>query len=542
MLNSPVALRAKSNKQSCQQKIKKQKHVTTNLDLSRKDFWRERGEALKPKLKHWIVKPIEAVTIYESSEAWQKCKTEPIWQSQDLNKRLWQSGDSFILDFGETLVGKIKLNLCPGKGIHNGAPIRLSLIAGELPYDVDKEPDSYSGGLSRAWLQDETVNIDILPGEYILPRRYSLRYLKIKIISEPRCSIKFTDISIIAEGVEEHIPEPLEQWDEQLANIDNAGLRTLRNCMQDFFEDGPKRDRRLWLGDLRLQALVNAVSFKRFDQVERSIWLLAGGVFEDGMVPGAIFLYDKPVGGNRVIDYSLLFTPMLLEHVQFSDNKEIGRELFELAAFQFSFLRPYIDNKHILHDPGKWWTFIDHCKPLDRQMPLQAIYIYCLKALIKLAQLLGGDERIPEWQEEANAMARAVRKYHFDPKTCMIFSGPKQQQSSATIAWMIAAEVLTKAEGKRALETLENTSEAILPNSPYLQHYLLNAYFKCGENAKVEAMIRNYWGAMVNYGADTFWEIFRPGEDFFSPYGDVRNNSSCHAWSCTPSYFLRNLK
>ena len=39
-------------------------------------------------------------------------------------------------------------------------------------------------------------------------------------------------------------------------------VRTLRDCMQSFFEDGPKRDRRLWLGDMRLQALVNYDTFK----------------------------------------------------------------------------------------------------------------------------------------------------------------------------------------------------------------------------------------------------------------------------------------
>jgi hypothetical protein len=311
--------------------------------------------------------------------------------------------------------------------------------------------------------------------------------------------------------------------------------------MQDFLEDGPKRDRRLWLGDLRLQALVNAVSFKRFDQVERAIWLLAGAVFEDGMVPGAMFLYPIPAGSSRVIDYSLLFSPLLLEHVQFSGNQEIGQELFELAAHQFNFLRPHIDRNYILHDPGKWWTFVDHCKPLDRQMPLQAIYIYSLKALTKLARLLGGDKRISSWEEEVCKMTNAVRKYHFDRESCAVFSGPEKQLSCATIAWMILADVLTRDEGKRALQTLEKTPEAVQPNSPYLQHYLLNAYFQCGETAKAEAMIRNYWGAMVNYGADTFWEVFRPGEDFFSPYGDIRNNSSCHAWSCTPSYFLRNF-
>ena len=51
---------------------------------------------------------------------------------------------------------------------------------------LDNEPDTYSGGLSRAWLQDETVNFDNIPAEYILPRRYSLREIisNLKHLSE----------------------------------------------------------------------------------------------------------------------------------------------------------------------------------------------------------------------------------------------------------------------------------------------------------------------------------------------------------------------
>lgn len=49
----------------------------------------------------------------------------------------------------------------------------------------------------------------------------------------------------------------------------------------------------------------------------------------------------------------------------------------------------------------------------------------------------------------------------------------------------------------------------------------------------------SYWGGMVKAGADTFWECFDANNPKASPYGDVRNNSFCHAWSCTPSYLLR---
>ncbi len=40
-------------------------------------------------------------------------------------------------------------------------------------------------------------------------------------------------------------------------------------------------------------------------------------------------------------------------------------------------------------------------------------------------------------------------------------------------------------------------------------------------------------------GADTFWECFDAADPRCSPYGDVRNNSFCHAWSCSPSWLLR---
>lgn len=46
-------------------------------------------------------------------------------------------------------------------------------------------------------------------------------------------------------------------------------------------------------------------------------------------------------------------------------------------------------------------------------------------------------------------------------------------------------------------------------------------------------------GGMITAGADTFWECFDVDNAMASPYGDVRNNSFCRAWSCTPSYLLR---
>ena len=54
--------------------------------------------------------------------------------------------------------------------------------------------------------------------------------------------------------------------------------------MQDVFEDGPKRDRRLWIGDLRLQARTNYATFKNYDLVKRCMYLFAGLTRADGKI------------------------------------------------------------------------------------------------------------------------------------------------------------------------------------------------------------------------------------------------------------------
>ncbi len=53
--------------------------------------------------------------------------------------------------------------------------------------------------------------------------------------------------------------------------------------------------------------------------------------------------------------------------------------------------------------------------------------------------------------------------------------------------------------------------------------------------APVFARQMHYWGGMLKHGADTFWQVYVPGDDRRSRYGSHLMNSYCHAWSCTPT-------
>ena len=80
---------------------------------------------------------------------------------------------------------------------------------------------------------------------------------------------------------------------------------------------------------------------------------------------------------------------------------------------------------------------------------------------------------------------------------------------------------------------------AVKPVTPYMHHYVVEALLAAGLRDDATRLMQSYWGGMIQKGADTFWEVYLPDDDYASPYGSHLINSYCHAWSCTPTYLLR---
>src|SRR5690606_16148080 len=89
------------------------------------------------------------------------------------------------------------------------------------------------------------------------------------------------------------------------------------------------------------------------------------------------------------------------------------------------------------------------------------------------------------------------------------------------------------------MDRLFRESPAIKLSTPYMYHHLIEALITCGQKEKALEQMRTYWGGMMEDGADTFWELYNPTDKKLSPYGSNLINSYCHAWSCTPAYFIR---
>ncbi|MCQ5089399.1 hypothetical protein NE475_14185 [Ruthenibacterium lactatiformans] len=439
---------------------------------------------------------------------------------------------------GEHLVGYVTLTLGV-TGQHPDAPAWLQLRFAERRCELDEKAEHYHGWISPAWIQQEQLHVDVLPTTIRLPRRYAFRYLQIEALAGSdhwKVTVERIDCETVSSADWTVLPA-YKTEDAELQRLDKIACKTLHDCMQQVFEDGPKRDRRLWLGDLRLQALANYETFRQYDLVKRCLYLFAGSTLSDGQIGAGMFTAPRvQVDMAPMFDYSLLFVPTLLDY--FNATKDTGtlRELWPTALEQIRLASRRFDEQNIVRDGMVLgWCFIDWNLQLNRQASAQGVYLYCVRAAEHLAAYLN-DRQTEAWLCEEYAQKRsAAEKVLYAPSQGLFVSGKERQVSWASQIWM----VLGGAADAQVLDAVAKWDNAIGITTPYLYHHYVQALLDTGRRAQALNAIREYWGSMAKSCADTFWELYRPDAPDASPYGGTLVNSYCHAWSCGPAYFLR---
>lgn len=500
------------------------------------------AENSKPKLFVSKRRPIAVVKTCKDSKQFQGWGMESLGSPDLVIGVLQPQSTEFVLDFGEHVVGNLFFKVGLGDYAAD-APLRIKLIFAEVPSEIAEDFDPFSGELSRSWLQDEIITIDEVPCEYTTPRRYAFRYLKIQITkASPYHQIKFEDIACITitSADFQQLSSKAKKLPSEWQKIDEVSLRTLANCMHTVFEDGPKRDRRLWAGDLRLQALANYETFQNNQLVKRCLYLFAGLADSNGKVMSDLYERPKARRGNTyLMDYGALFPVILFDYFKATNDRKTADDLWSVALHQFDFITCFVNESGLFVEPEKIRIFIDWCVPLQRQASMHAVLIYSLRRIIWLANEIGQEKSVGAHIELLKKMQISARQNFWDSKNFLCVSGKEKQVSWANWAWMTLAEVITPDEACQSYQSLLRQKDAVKPNGPYLYHHVVDALFCCGLKDDAKTLLKDYWGGMIAKGATTFWEVYHPNDDLLSPYNSHHLNSYCHAWSCTPTYFIR---
>lgn len=511
-----------------------------------RDGWLDKAELYKPKLVTTTKYPKQIVKMEKDQNAYQGWKTIPAGEVEKLYKSSFKDNAGVIVDFGEHMTGHFSFSLSPFSGVPD-APARFKFTFGEVPSEIMTSFDLFptGGSLSRAWLQDETVTATAVPSTITIPRRLSFRYVKIELVGAPNYDFSISKMSCDAVTSASNRPDELpESVDPIIRNIDKVGMNTLKECMQTVYEDGPKRDQRLWIGDLYLESLGNNYSFKQFDLTKRCFYLLAGLSSEEGYLMGCVYenMDLRPYQNLFLYEYGLLFGVTLKDYLLASEDRQTVEELWPVAKKQLDIVRKYLKDDGMMDFEKanrEWWIFFDWKDGLYKEAAFQGFNIFALKNTYELAKLLGKEKEVSDLPALIKRMTSAAKKNMYDKKTGLFVGTKDKQVSYASQLWMILGGVPTKQEGQKALKALLTTPDVCRPGTPYLYHYYIESLIECGLKEEAKAAVIDYWGGMVQKGADTFWEAYDPQNDYITPYNFHPMNSYCHAWSCTPVYFIR---
>ncbi len=509
-----------------------------------RELWLQKAEENLPQLIITENKPIGVVEIVKNEQSFQHWEVKFSDSMESFYTSAFNKTKPTIIDFGQHLTGYFTFAIIP-TSVTPDAPLRLKFTFGEVPSELAEPFEPFTGSLSRAWLQDEVVTVMNLPDTLTISRRLSFRFVKIELIAAPSYDFHLSDLTCMAVTSAKKTPLAIsDSADEIIKKIDRVGLETLKECMQTVFEDGPKRDQRLWIGDLYLQAMSNNYSFEQQDLTRRCLYLLAGLSHPNGYLHPCIYERPKPHGDERLflLEYALLFNATLKDYYFATNDLQTVLDLWPVAKKQLDIVYNYLLDDGLMDFEKanrEWWIFIDWRQELHKEVALQGVSIFALQETFRLADAIGKNEEVKELPALIKKMQYAARKNYYDKKIGFFIGKLNHQISYASQIWMVLSEVATVKEAQKALLNLPDAEQVCIPGTPYLYHYYIQSLINSGLQSEAKQKLTAYWGDMISQGADTFWEAYDPNNDFLSPYNFHPLNSYCHAWSCTPVYFIR---
>ncbi len=375
--------------------------------------WLEKAEEYKPTLSKEIIEPVGIIELVKDDSAFQGWSVKQVMSVKKVYETSFNELNTIIVDFGNHYTGYFSMNFHTLRGTPDG-PLRFKLTFAEVPAELAEPFDPYPGALSRAWLQDEVMTVTDALSEAKLERRISGRYMKLELMGSSRFfDFAISQMQFTAVTSAKKTPEPIAQSaDDIIKKIDEVGLNTLKECMQTVYEDGPKRDQRLWIGDLYLESIANVVSFQNHDLTKRCLYLLAGLADERGIVHGTVFETPEPhpQSGQFLFDYALLYNVALKEYLVATNDTETALELFPVAKRQIEIINDYIQADGLLdfEKAGReWWLFFDWKDGLNKNAAVQGLSIFALTETYKLAELLNRRDELKEVPDLIKKMKKA---------------------------------------------------------------------------------------------------------------------------------------
>lgn len=310
---------------------------------------------------------------------------------------------------------------------------------------------------------------------------------------------------------------------ERLNEIFYTAAYTCHMCIQNYIVDGIKRDRLVWVGDMHPEILTIRSVFGNIAVVEETIRFVRNNT-------------PLPNWMNGFPTYSIWWLIIVYDWYLYSGNLHF---LEDNRSYVLGLTEQLLQHIHDDGDDELPWYFFDwpcHEKP-QGQSGSRALMVVGLQACENLARLYEHEGLAESCAKKRKAMLSTKADSY----------GAKQVIAMLSLAgW--------HDEKKASQEILENGAKGW---STFMSYYLLKAAGR-GDMNKTLSALEEYYGAMLDKGATTFWEDFdlswvenasRIDEIVAEGKKDIHGDcgaycyqgyrhSLCHGWSSGPTAFL----
>lgn len=461
-----------------------------------------------------------------------------------------------LLDFDLEVVGGLELSLsCAAK-----ARVRID-------YEEEAELAKRREPLACNWYTLVTDEYEVEAGEHTLISRgrRGFRFVNISVTSEEDVTLHF----VRAKNGTWKIRDlgAFRCSDDRLNRIWDISAATAKACMQDFYEDGVKRDGLLWLGDYRITALSAYYVTGDASLAKRSLYMMRDSQYECGGIPacaargggeqhhredGISYMPRIPGDGQNkwiILNYMCDYILGIEEYVRFTGDEAILPEFMESAEKAAKFLLTLID----LEEPGNWYiddykakrddygfnyTILIDCgmnpkSAFESKGAFLLDYYASLGALSRLAKIVN-DEALSAWCEALAERLDAHITAHYREPLHGQFTDNKKQKFVDISQYVTPYAILA---GKEDPIGLVRMMRSVMPCLGFSMAWRIETEFMTGNAKEALRDIRSAWGKMLDYDSRTCWERLDVPEMNATHYYDAIG-SFCHGWTSGPTWQL----
>lgn len=431
---------------------------------------------------------------------------------------------SVLLDFGTELYGGIEIAAAiRGEKKPIKVRVRLGESVSEAMSDaIDNSHPGMQSATNEHSLRDFTLEIPWLGT--VETGNSGFRFVRIDLLDK-EVELPLRSVRAIARYRDIPYLGSFKSSDERLNKIWETGAYTVHLNMQDYLWDGIKRDRLVWVGDMHPEVMTINSVFGDNEVIRKSLDFAR----DTTPLPGWM---------NGISSYSLWWIIIHRDlYLHQGDMAYLKEQQTYLKALIQQITGRVSNGKENL-DGGRFldWPTSENKNAIHSG--LQALTIMSLKASEDIADWLK-DQQLKRMSQTCLS---SMKKYV-----------PPHRNNKQAAALLSIANVISPS----------SASEVILKDgatdfATFYGYYMLEALVKDGKYEEAMDIISDYWGAMLDLGATTFWENFiyeerknagrideLVSESKYDIHADGGNycyvglrGSLCHGWASGPTAWL----